>query len=300
MELPHIGQHCSLKQCNQLDFLPIKCDACSLTFCSEHFRYEFHNCQTAKNKDNQVPVCPLCSKPVPSFRNNQPDFAVSQHIDLYCRANENIDHSKLSKTTNSSLQLCSFKACKQKDVIYLQCETCNKKYCIKHRNPLDHLCTEPNLSNTLAETWQTFRGTCSTNTNSGFDKIRRKAHEISKSGKAAIDRLATKSGELFAGQSSSGTQPGAVVTRTTAANYHGSLSEEEALAIAIAESKTHVSGKPISGTSQHVATGNVSSSEDEALARALHESQLEALRTNGAAAGSSTNHANDKTNCAIS
>lgn len=300
MELPHIGQHCSLKQCNQLDFLPIRCDECLLTFCSDHFRYEFHNCQTAKNKDNQVPVCPLCSKAVPSTRNNLPDFAVSQHIDSHCRANDNIDQSKLGKTTNSSLKICSFKACKQKDVIYLQCDTCHKKYCIKHRNPLDHLCTEPNLSNTLAENWQNLRGSCSTNTTFGLDRIRKKAHEISKSGMAAIDRLATKSGEFFAGQSSSATQPRPAVTQTTAANYHGSLTEEEALAIAIAESKTNVTGNSVSGSSQFLSGNSVSSSEDEALARALHESQLEALRSNGNTSRSATNNSNNKNNCAVS
>jgi hypothetical protein len=29
MELPHMGQHCSEQNCKQLDYLPMKCDACS-------------------------------------------------------------------------------------------------------------------------------------------------------------------------------------------------------------------------------------------------------------------------------
>ena len=33
----------------------------------------------------QVPVCPLCSAPVPVARGTVPDLAVSAHIDQACR-----------------------------------------------------------------------------------------------------------------------------------------------------------------------------------------------------------------------
>ncbi|GFR12790.1 hypothetical protein TNCT_602391, partial [Trichonephila clavata] len=36
MEFPHLGNHCYEKSCNRLDFLPMKCDACSNLFCYEH------------------------------------------------------------------------------------------------------------------------------------------------------------------------------------------------------------------------------------------------------------------------
>lgn len=82
MELPHIGQHCSKSDCNKLDFLPIRCDACNAMFCDEHFSYTTHNCSHAYKKDNQVPVCPLCNKPVPVSKGQQPDFVVGKLLYL--------------------------------------------------------------------------------------------------------------------------------------------------------------------------------------------------------------------------
>ncbi|KAJ8277616.1 hypothetical protein GJAV_G00077580 [Gymnothorax javanicus] len=39
-----IGRHCSIKTCNQKDFLPFICDACSGVFCIEHRSRESHAC----------------------------------------------------------------------------------------------------------------------------------------------------------------------------------------------------------------------------------------------------------------
>merc|ERR1712013_981059 len=36
MELPHMGTHCSDSFCKQLDYLPMKCDACNELFCKDH------------------------------------------------------------------------------------------------------------------------------------------------------------------------------------------------------------------------------------------------------------------------
>lgn len=63
MELPDLGRHCGLTDCKRLDFLPIKCNGCNVVFCSDHFRYEHHDCPKKGILDRQVPACPLCSKP---------------------------------------------------------------------------------------------------------------------------------------------------------------------------------------------------------------------------------------------
>lgn len=63
MELPQLGVNCFLKNCNQLDYLPVKCDACKLKFCSHHWKYEAHDCPNRHVKNVQVPVCPLCDRP---------------------------------------------------------------------------------------------------------------------------------------------------------------------------------------------------------------------------------------------
>ncbi|XP_016157296.1 PREDICTED: AN1-type zinc finger protein 2A isoform X3 [Ficedula albicollis] len=50
MELPWLGEHCSERSCKQLDFLPLKCDACGEVFCKDHIRYDDHKCSSAYKK----------------------------------------------------------------------------------------------------------------------------------------------------------------------------------------------------------------------------------------------------------
>lgn len=253
MELPHLGKNCALTECNQLDFLPIKCDACAQIYCLSHYQYDKHRCERAHgHNDNQVPVCPLCSEPVSmgTNRNQPPDVAVSRHMDDNCKRNT---ATRNGKQTNSNLRACAFRACKQKDIIYLECGECKEKFCVKHRHASDHSCPGP------ASSWNSFRDSCSSSASSSMSMIRNKANQISKSGQAALNRL---SAATHRQQSSSRTP------RDLRALQAG-LSEEEALAIVLSQSKT-------SQTSAMAQTH--SEDEDLALARALHESQLEQQR----------------------
>lgn len=50
--------------------------------------YGSHQCQSAYKKNVQVPMCPLCNKPVPTPRGEEPDFTVGKHIDNDCRFTE--------------------------------------------------------------------------------------------------------------------------------------------------------------------------------------------------------------------
>lgn len=134
MELPHIGQHCSKKDCNKLDFLPIECDACKQLFCDDHFRYSNHQCQKAYQKDNQVPVCPLCNIPIPVQKGMQPDYVVGNHIDADCQSDPAKSRRKVF--TNR----CSYKKCKTKEVIPVICNECSLNFCLKHRHTVDHQC----------------------------------------------------------------------------------------------------------------------------------------------------------------
>lgn len=134
MELPHLGQHCSQNACNKLDFLPIRCDACNQTFCTEHYNYLNHNCPNTYEKNNQVPVCPLCNTPIPVGRGLQPDIVVGAHIDNDCQADPAKDRRKVF--TNK----CSVRKCKTKEVIPVVCDECRQNYCLKHRHPTDHQC----------------------------------------------------------------------------------------------------------------------------------------------------------------
>lgn len=55
-------------------------------YSNNHFRYEYHQCEGGRRRDVQVPTCPLCSAPVPGKRGEEPDIAVSEHIDNDCQA----------------------------------------------------------------------------------------------------------------------------------------------------------------------------------------------------------------------
>ena len=123
MELPHLGDQCAQRECNLLDFLPVKCDGCKKKFCSDHWKYEGHDCASPRLKDVQVPVCPLCDKPVPSKPGAVPDEAVSRHLDKDCQS---------ERKRNPR---CSKVKCKTRELIKLDCGQCQLNFCLKHRHP---------------------------------------------------------------------------------------------------------------------------------------------------------------------
>uniref|UniRef100_A0A6B2E530 Putative arsenite inducuble rna associated protein aip-1 n=1 Tax=Phlebotomus kandelakii TaxID=1109342 RepID=A0A6B2E530_9DIPT len=130
MEFPDVGKHCSVPTCKRLDFLPVKCDACSEILCSEHYSYVKHDCKSAQRKDVQVPVCPLCGEPVPTPSDVSPDLTVGRHIDQFCRS------EKKRIFTNT----CSFTGCRQKELVPILCSDCKRNFCIRHRHFNDHKC----------------------------------------------------------------------------------------------------------------------------------------------------------------
>ncbi|RZC42113.1 AN1-type zinc finger protein 2A [Asbolus verrucosus] len=134
MEFPDVGKHCSKPNCNKLDFLPIKCDVCSEIFCDEHYFYTNHSCSNAYQKDNQVPVCPLCNKPIPVAQGQEPDRIVGDHIDNDCQSDPAKNKRKVF------INKCSVKGCKVKEVIPVLCNECSLNFCLKHRHPQDHHC----------------------------------------------------------------------------------------------------------------------------------------------------------------
>lgn len=99
-----------------------------LNFSSEHYSYIQHDCPGANRRENQVPVCPMCMKPVPSVK-GQEDRAVSEHIDKFCKTETKI-------YTNS----CSFGKCKKRELVPFNCSSCNKNFCLKHRHFDVHEC----------------------------------------------------------------------------------------------------------------------------------------------------------------
>lgn len=135
MEFPHLGENCSEKSCNKLDFLPMKCDSCKKIFCQDHFKYEKHSCEEGNKHNVQVPVCPLCGAPVPGHRGEAPDVAVSLHLDNDCQTD--IAKQRRNKIYSNK---CSHKGCKGKEMVALICPECALNFCLKHRHAVDHNC----------------------------------------------------------------------------------------------------------------------------------------------------------------
>lgn len=135
MEFPRLGANCALTICKRLDFLPLKCDACSKLFCKDHIKYTDHSCENSYKKDFQVPVCPLCNKPVPVPRGEQPDIKVGEHIDRDCQSDPAIAKRK------AYLNRCSLKGCKQKELVPVRCDSCRQNFCLRHRHEQDHNCS---------------------------------------------------------------------------------------------------------------------------------------------------------------
>jgi predicted nucleic acid binding AN1-type Zn finger protein len=146
MEFPELGVHCGRALCHRLDFLPAKCDACSLVFCSDHLGYDAHTCTHLHTKNVQVPVCPLCSRPCPvERRGDAPDVVVSRHIDSECQSDPAKERRKVFD------KRCEVKKCKKKEMVRIRCDECTKNFCLAHRHPQDHECAgKPTASSSAA------------------------------------------------------------------------------------------------------------------------------------------------------
>merc|ERR1719474_2342729 len=108
MEFPELGVNCSVSECGQLDFLPVVCDACKSRFCNDHWTYDSHACPLKHTKDVQVPVCPLCDRPVPTAKGVSPDTTVSAHIERDCKSDPAV-----AKRNKIYTNRCNVKKCKQ-------------------------------------------------------------------------------------------------------------------------------------------------------------------------------------------
>jgi len=106
MELPDLGDHCTLKDCSRLDFLPFRCDKCGLTFCLDHRNPASHSCdrlQAEEGASGEIPV---------GMKTEKVTYACS-----FTKAN-----------------------CKNKELTPVICPKCTLPFCLTHRHPPDHDC----------------------------------------------------------------------------------------------------------------------------------------------------------------
>ena len=131
MEFSDLGKHCQHDGCRQLDFLPYTCNACNNIYCLEHRTYTDHKCTKAHEKDRLANLCPLCEKPVTVTKGQDINQVMDRHIQSGCK-----DEVKGRVYSNR----CTFKGCKQSELVPIKCKQCTHQFCLKHRSPLDHKC----------------------------------------------------------------------------------------------------------------------------------------------------------------
>ncbi|KAI8443286.1 hypothetical protein BY996DRAFT_8278363 [Phakopsora pachyrhizi] len=120
------GSHCSLKSCNTLDFLPIRCESCFKPFCSDHFR------PSTKSNETSTHQCQIYT------------FQQQQQQQQLTTLN-NPDSSKL-QGFNKRLPICSQNSCKTTLIQPIRCPNCRLDYCPRHRLNSDHSCTHSSIS----------------------------------------------------------------------------------------------------------------------------------------------------------
>ncbi|XP_023743591.2 zinc finger AN1 domain-containing stress-associated protein 12 [Lactuca sativa] len=137
---PDLGKHCQLSDCNQLDFLPFKCDGCEKVFCVEHRSYKSHECSNSDHNSRKVLVCETCSMSmeIPLNRKGGEDenvLILEKH-----RKSGDCDAKKKKKPT------CGVRRCKE--ILTFSntsaCKSCDVKFCLKHRFQSDHACKSHN------------------------------------------------------------------------------------------------------------------------------------------------------------
>ncbi|EKD12437.1 uncharacterized protein L3040_001049 [Drepanopeziza brunnea f. sp. 'multigermtubi'] len=111
-----IGIHCQYTYCNQLDFLPFRCESCRGTYCLDHRSETGHQCHKAG------------------------EWAAQRR-----RANLSTPSLGAGKMMAEVEKPCASPACKTLIGTSLStsvhCSTCNRDYCLKHRLKEDHDCT---------------------------------------------------------------------------------------------------------------------------------------------------------------
>jgi len=144
MEFPHLGRQCSEESCQQLDFLPFKCEQCEKYYCLNH-KDEHSVCLNGKPylspaslaaQKTTLPMCPLCQKAVP-LTESYPDAnsAINRHIERGCK-----NYPDEAAPSNGRKQVICNYCAKHFDVLLtIECKQCKRRVCLQHRH--SHACT---------------------------------------------------------------------------------------------------------------------------------------------------------------
>ncbi|PIG79733.1 AN1 zinc finger protein [Aspergillus arachidicola] len=107
-DLESIGRHCQFEYCNQLDFLPFRCESCRGTFCLDHRTETSHKCPKAERKPR-----------------HQSPYAETHDLQL--------GPMRTSRLQNPH---------QHDEGPGRRCPNCNRQYCLKHRLREEHDCAK--------------------------------------------------------------------------------------------------------------------------------------------------------------
>lgn len=274
-----MGTHCQEGSCKQLDYLPMKCDACSGLYCKDHLLYDDHACAGKYKKDVQVPVCPLCSAPVAVARGALPDLAVSSHIDQGCP-----EKKKQKVFTNRCQRVAHGKQCKKHELVACVCASCKSNFCLAHRHPADHECPGPGQRAGKAAGAADQRAKSSSSSGSSnqakITNFFTGPFRPTETGQPSAAAAAAMARQQRSATTNSRSAPARTPVAANPRQMNG-MSEDEALAAALAASlETGPGTGSANGHPQQ--EGLTQEQEDLALARALQESeQMQRNRSHG-------------------
>lgn len=251
------------------DFLPIQCNACSLIFCKDHYSYNRHNCPKASDHDHQVPVCPICSKPISFKFGDQPDINMNKHIEEECSNRQLAKQKKIYKNR------CSMANCKEKELIELLCGDCRMNYCLKHRHASDHNCSRK-YANSSSSSGARQTSASSTAAAAAMQRFMNNSVKNMSNGLNKTTNFVQK---LITPNNTPSTTPTNSAGRS-AAHVQGGLNEDEALALAIHQSLNPTANPPVAQpTTASQGSRNspitIGDDEDADLARAIELSKRE-------------------------
>ncbi|EGG23590.1 AN1-type zinc finger-containing protein [Cavenderia fasciculata] len=142
MEFPHLGAHCNVQYCKQLDYLPFECEFCKLKFCAEHKDCKQHRCTKYESRDRRVEPCPECNEMILVLENQHLDEVLARHLYSECQGPNSSKQPPKPKSFP-----CTLQGCKGKEFVQVICDKCKQNFCLKHRFPTGHKCSHDIKSN---------------------------------------------------------------------------------------------------------------------------------------------------------
>ncbi|KAJ2907312.1 AN1-type zinc finger protein-like protein [Zalerion maritima] len=124
-----VGEHCQLEYCNQLTFLPSKCQSCNKLFCESHRSETDHKCENAGAWGDRRRQAILNAPSIGGHkqvrdRNYIPPGTLCSGPTAASTGGPNACRTEIGTSLNTGVH----------------CDSCGRNYCLKHRLKEEHEC----------------------------------------------------------------------------------------------------------------------------------------------------------------